>query len=169
MMAADALVYFLVFVLASAAVHKLMARARLAAAAARLLQTSPALGEVFSLGAATVEAVAAVLLLIAPLRPVGAVLAALIWMAYGVALLAARLRRERIDCGCRFGGTAKHVDRFAVAQAFVLAGAAALIVWLPTSAGWPYAVAPFAGFAFFTIFLAVGELSALPYQRRSIA
>ena len=162
-----AMALFLSLILASAAVHKLVAVNRLAAATARLLRVSLPIGRTLSLAAAAVELGAALALLVNSLRPTGALLAAALWASYAFALLDARIRGETaFDCGCSFGTKTHNIDRFAVFRAFGLTGLAISLALIPVS-GPPSGEAVFAAFAFLSLYAAAGEIAALPSLRRS--
>ena len=168
---AQAAALFLALVLAAAAVHKLVARDRLAMATGRLTGLAAPLAGVVTLTAAAIEAAAAIALVLTPVRPIGALLAAALWLAYGVALLAARRRGEStFDCGCGFAVQRKPVDGFTSARPFGLALIATLVAVLPAT---PVSLVEpvFAALALYALFLAAGEIAALPAQpsNRSLA
>lgn len=165
---AQAAALFLALVLAAAAVHKLVARERLIAATGRLLGLQPPLAAVAMLAAAAIEAVAAIALILPPVRPIGALLAALLWLGYGVALLAARRRGESaFDCGCGFAVQRKPVDRFTIVRPFGLVLLATLVALTPEAPA-PLVEPVFAALALYALFLAAGEIAALP-SKRSLA
>lgn len=157
-------------VLAGAAVHKLAATDRLAAATGRLLRLAPPLARPVTFAAAALEGAAALALLYPPSRPLGALIAACLWLAYGFALLAARRRGESMmDCGCSFAARRGGIDRFTLLRPFALALLAAGLAAIP-SAPMAAAVEPiFAALALYALLLAAGELAALPSPRRSHA
>jgi Methylamine utilisation protein MauE len=159
---------FLALVLGTAAVHKLVAQPRVAAAAAALVGTGRAPGQVLALAAATLEALAAIALLLPATRVLGAGLAMALWSAYGAALVLAHRRGGAADCGCSFGAAPKPVDTFALLRAPLLVLLATLVALAPAIA--PFSVeAPFAALALFALYFAAGELAALPTPRRSPA
>lgn len=148
---------FLALVLAMAACHKLIDRDRLAASAAALTGAPVALGAVISLAAAAYEAVVALALLFPATRLAGAVLAAVLWSTYGVALM--RRVGATLDCGCSFAARAKPVDAFAVLRAFTLAALAMSVLLNPTM---PLTLlSPFAALGFLALYLALGEVMAI--------
>jgi hypothetical protein len=161
------LALFLALILLTAAVHKLIARDRLATAAARLAGVSPALGQPLSFAAAAVEAAAGLALLLPAARPAGALLAALLWTGYAALLLRAWRARRAFDCGCSFGAAPKLVTLYPVKRATVLAVLAVILALLPAAA--PGILDPFAALAFFALYLAAGEIAAVPSNRRSLA
>jgi len=161
------LALFLAVVLLTAAAHKLVARDRLAAAAARLAGVSPALGQPLSFAAAAVEAGAGLALVLPTARPAGALVAALLWAVYAVLLLRAHRAGRAFDCGCSFGSQAKVASLYPAKRAGVLAGLAAIAVVLPTAM--PGVLDLFAALAFFALYLAAGELAAVPSTVRSVA
>jgi hypothetical protein len=160
---------FLAIVLAVAAGHKLTERARLARATAGLLRLPPAIAAPATMAAAAIEFAAALALLFPASRPAGALLAALLWTGYGAVLLAARRRGDgAIDCGCDFGARRHGIGRFAIARAFALAFAAALLGLFPAGGGVDIQ-SIFAALAFVALLFAAGELANLPTPRRSVS
>lgn len=161
---------FMALVLGGAAVHKLIATDRLAVATGRLLGLSPPVVRPITFGTAALEGAAALALIYAPARALGAVVAALVWLAYGAALLAAQRRGESaMDCGCSFAPQSGGIDRFTIVRAFALALSAVALAAAPVSAAAGMIESLFAAFAFYALFLAAGELAALPSLRRSHA
>lgn len=160
MMAAIAL--FLALILAVSATHKLMARDDMAMVVARLAHVPAAMASPLLLAAAALEILAAMALVFLPLRPIGAILAASIWAAYGVSLW--RQRGQSLDCGCDFTRRAKPVDAGVIVRPFLLA-AMALSVALTTPA--PFMLeTPFAALALLALWFAASELAALPRLKR---
>lgn len=153
-----ALSLFLALVLALAAAHKLLKRDRLATAAARLTGLPLSTGALVSLAAAALETVAAIALLLPGTQPIGAAIAALLWLGYA-ALLASHLGQS-LDCGCSLGVREKPVSALLVARATGLAALALLVAFAPTAA--PTIETPFAALAFLALYLALDELLALP-------
>lgn len=152
------LAVFLALVLALSASHKLVARDRLAAATARLAGVGGATGQVISLAAAAIEGVAALALVLPGLQEVGGAIAALLWSAYGLALW--RRHGMRLDCGCTFAARDKPVDGLAITRA---AGLAAIAVGVATNPAAPLSIeTPFAALALVALYLAFGELAAIP-------
>lgn len=159
---------FLALVLAAAAVHKLVARDRLTMATGRLLRLDAPLAGVAMLAAAAIEAAAAIALVLTPARPIGALLAAALWSSYGVALLAARRRGESaFDCGCGFAVQRKPIDSFTMARPFGLVLLALFVASAPGAPA-PLVEPVFAALALYALFLAAGEIAALP-SKRSLA
>lgn len=158
---------FLAIVLAVAAAHKLEESARLTRATAGLLRLGPAVAAPVMMAAAAIESAAALALLFPASRPVGALLAALLWTGYGAALLAARRRGDGgIDCGCDFGARRRGIGRFTIARAFALA-ATALLLGLSPAGGSIDIQAIFAALAFSALLFAAGEIANLPDASRS--
>ena len=152
-----AVAIFLALVLASAAAHKFYARERLVFATSRLLQIKTGLASPAMLSAAATESTTALALLFPQTRAVGAMFAVILWSGYFAALLAAARRGEtRLDCGCSFGTHANGIDRFVLLRPVALSCLAAVLMVLPEGMD---PVAPFAGLAFFTAYLAAGELA----------
>lgn len=153
-----ALILFCAALLAASALHKAMSRARLAEAAARLAGVGPVPGQLMLILAGTLELVAAVCLLAPPLRTVGAVIAALVWSAYALAL--ARRRGETLDCGCDLAARSKPVTTALVLRAAALALLAGIVALLPDA---PFTLdAPFAAAALLALYLGASELLAIP-------
>lgn len=162
-----AIALLLALVLGSAAAHKLMARARLTRATGRLLGVNEALAFPATLGAATIETVAAIALLIPETQPLGALIAALLWLGYAVLLHRAHRRGDdAFDCGCSFGKSRHGIDRFTRLRPIALGLLAVPLIAFPGS---PDVLAPFAALALFAMYLAAAELAALPSLSRSAA
>lgn len=153
-----ALVLFCAGLLAASALHKALARERLAQAAARLAGVGAVPGLLLLVLAGTLEVVAAACLLAPPLRVVGAVMAALVWGAYALAL--ARRRGETLDCGCDLAARAKPVTTAQVLRAGALAMIAGCIALVPAA---PFTLdAPFAAAGLLALYLGASELLAIP-------
>jgi hypothetical protein len=154
-----AVAIFLALVLVSAAAHKLYARERLVFATSRLLQINAGLALPAMLGAAALEAAAALALVMPQTRTTGALLAVLLWGVYFAALTAAARRGEALlDCGCSFSAHAQGIDRFVLLRPLALGGLALVVATLPEGLD---PVAPFAALAFFTAYVAAGELAGV--------
>jgi cation transporter-like permease len=152
------LAVFLALVLVLSASHKLVAPDRLGAATARLAGVGSATGQVLSFAAAAIEGAAALALVAPGLQAVGGALAALLWSAYGAALW--RRRGLRLDCGCTFAAREKPVDGVAIARAVTLAGLAFGVATAPAA---PMSIeTPFAALALLALYVAFGELAAIP-------
>ncbi len=164
------LAWFLALVLASSAIQKVVARDRMSAATAQLTGAAPGLAAPISLVAAAIEAMAAVALLFTATQPVGALLAAAIWLAYGVALTAAAQRGDSLDCGCSFAVRKRSIDNFTVARPFALAAFAAGVLIAASKGGTAPGIEPlFAALGLFTLYHAAGEIAALPSPTRKAA
>lgn len=148
---------FLTLVLLVSAAHKFLEPERLTIAAVRLTGVPASLGPVVNVGVAAMEIAAAVALLFAAAQPVGALLAALIWSFYGVAL--ARRFGTALDCGCSFASREKRIDFFAVARAFGLALFALATIAMPISS--LSLLSPFAALGLLALYIASGELSSI--------
>lgn len=156
----------LALVLASAAMHKIVAADRLSAAAARLLDVPLAAGRVMSLLAAAWEGAAAVLLLWGPARPAGHVMAALLWLLYAGLTARAKRRGDAFDCGCSFASERRGADPLTVPRALLLALLAAAAALVPVAPHHDFA-AILAGIGFFALMIAATEIAAiLPLARR---
>jgi len=113
---------FASLLLAVAALHKLIDRARAAHAVQDLTGLPRSLAGVAASGMAAAELVAAIGLWIAPLRFDAALLAALIWSGYFVFLLqAVAAGRSDVDCGCSFGAAHRPLGLFQMLRAAMLA------------------------------------------------
>lgn len=162
--------FFLAAVLFVSAVHKLVERTRLTSATAGLLRLNLAVAAPVTLAASAIELAAALSLLFHVSRPVGAILATLLWLSYGVMLLTARRRGDgMIDCGCEFGKQRGGIGHFAIGRAFAL-GAAALFILLYPAVGGDFDVQSIlAALAFLALLYAAGEIAHLPALSRSAA
>lgn len=154
----SALTLFLAAVLALAAGHKIIARDRLALATARLARVPAGIGMPLLLGTAAIEIMAAIGLLIEPVRVIAATGAALLWSAYALALW--RLHGRVMDCGCDLVAREKPIDAVAILRPTLLAVLAAALAAIPRF-DWTLD-APFAAFALLSLWFAAGELAALP-------
>lgn len=153
-----ALILFCAALLAASALHKALARERLAAAAAKLAGTGAMAGQMLLIVAGTMETVAAACLLVEPLRVAGALLAAALWSGYAFAL--AHHRGETLDCGCDLAARAKPVTWALVlrsAALALLAGGTALLPDAPLTLD-----APFAAAGLLALYLGASELLAIP-------
>lgn len=151
---------FLALLLAGSALHKVIARDRLAQVAAKLAGVRGQ-GLLLLIVAGTFELVAALCLMIAPLHQTGALLAAVVWLAYAGALL--RRRGETLDCGCDLVAREKPVDWPLIARPAVLAIFALIVSTLPIT---PFGIAtPFAAAGLLALYLAGSELLAIPHPR----
>jgi Methylamine utilisation protein MauE len=157
-----ALTLYLVALLAASALHKLLARERLAAVAARLAGIALPSGALLLALAATLEALAALALLFPALRLGGALAAAALWLGYTAALW--RQRGKVLDCGCDLVAREKPVDGLAIARPALLAVLAAIVAFGPAPV-WTLD-APFAALALLALWFAAGELHSIPKLTR---
>lgn len=156
------LALFLALLLALSGAHKFIEAERMGAAAARLAGVPRAAGDMLSIAAATVEIAAGLALVLPGLQLVGGVLAALLWSVYGLALL--RRYGAHLDCGCTFAARSKPVGLLAIARA---AGLAALAVAIAAGPAASLSIeTPFAAAALLALYLAAGELAAIPTPQR---
>ncbi|MEI6643069.1 MAG: MauE/DoxX family redox-associated membrane protein [Novosphingobium sp.] len=153
-----ALMLFCALLLAASAAHKAAARERLATATARLAGTGALGGQLLLIVAGTAEIVAALCLLIEPLRLAGAVIAAALWGGYAIAL--ARRHGETLDCGCDLAARAKPVTWALVLRSAALALLAGGLGIMPDAPLTPEA--PFAAAGLLALYLAASELLAIP-------
>lgn len=151
---------FLALLLAGSAVHKALAHERLAGVASRLTGLR-AQGTTLLILAGTLEAVAALCLVLPGLQQTGALVAVVLWSSYAAILL---LRRgETLDCGCDLVAREKPVGWPVIARPVVLALVAAILSTLPAA---PLALdAPFAAAGLLALYLAASELLAIPHPR----
>lgn len=162
------LALFLAAVLASSVAHKLLERGRLTQATAGLLRLDPMVAMPVTMAAAAIEAAAALSLIFPASRPVGALLATLLWIFYGAALFAARRRGDgAIDCGCDFGKRRGGIGDFAIGRAFALGGGALALLVSPAGGGSIDIQSIFAALAFVALLFAAGEIANLPASSRS--
>jgi len=153
---------FLAGLLSLSALHKVVARERMGAAAARLAWVSPALGQPLLFAAAAVELLAAIALLAPGLTAIGALTATGLWLVYGLTL--AGRHGQSLDCGCDLFAREKPVDLFAVIRPLVLA---VLAIWVALVPAAPFTPdAPFAALGFLALWFAAGELAVLPHLAR---
>jgi hypothetical protein len=154
----EALTFFCALLLAASALHKASARERLATATARLAGCGALGGQLLLIVAGTAEMVAATCLMIEPLRIAGALIAAALWAAYGLAL--ARRHGEKLDCGCDLAARAKPVSWALVLRAALLSLLAGAVALLPPA---PFTLdAPFAAAGLLALYLGTSELLAIP-------
>lgn len=153
-----ALVLFCAALLAASALHKVLARERLAEAAARLVGVGAVPGQLLLVLAGSLEVVAAACLLAPPLRVIGALIAAAVWAAYALAL--ARRRGQTLDCGCDLAARAKPVGSGQILRAAGLVLLAGIVALLPQA---PFTLdAPFAAAGLLALYLGASELLAIP-------
>lgn len=153
-----ALALFCAVLLAASALHKALSRERLVEATARLAGVGPVPAQMLLILAGTLELVAAACLLAAPVRALGAVIAALVWGTYALAL--ARRRGETLDCGCDLAARSKPVSTALVLRAAGLALLAGIVAVMPDT---PFTLdAPFAAAGLIALYLGASELLAIP-------
>lgn len=152
------LTIFLAIVLAISAVHKLVRPDRISLAMAKLSGIPVGVASTAVFGVAALEFLAATALLFAQSRAIGATFAALIWFAYGIALL--RKFGTSLDCGCDFSTREKPIGAFDILRAFGLSLLAVLVTLMPATTA--TIITPFAIFGFLALYLAMGELAAIP-------
>lgn len=152
------LTIFLAIVLAISAVHKLVRPDRISLAMAKLSGMPVGVASTAVFGVAALEFLVATALLFAQSRMIGATFAALIWFAYGIALL--RKFGTSLDCGCDFSTREKPIGAFDILRAFGLSSLAALVTLMPATTA--TIITPFAIFGFLALYLAMGELAAIP-------
>jgi len=164
------LAWFLVLVLASSAVQKLIERDRMSTAPAKLAGLGLPIAGPVSLVAAAIEAMAAIALLFPSTQSIGAALAAGLWLAYGLALAAAARRGDSLDCGCSFAARTKPVDAFTIGRAFLLTCLAMLALAAAMAGATTPGIEPlFAALGLFSLYHAAGEIAALPPLPRKAA
>lgn len=157
------LTLFLALVLAVSGAHKVVGREALASVAARLCGAPESLGAVLLMGAAALEGLAAIALIIPQMSTLGGIVAAALWLVYCAALW--RRRGEVLDCGCDLVRREKPVNALAIARPAVLAFLALGAAALPSG---PWMIdAPFAALALLALWFAASELSALPTFSRT--
>jgi Methylamine utilisation protein MauE len=159
----QALALFLIAVLAASALHKLLARKRLVAVAARLAGVALPGGALLLALAATLEALTALALVLPALRSGAASAAATLWLGYGFALW--RQRGKILDCGCDLVAREQPIGIFVIARPLLLAALAGTVALTPTS-GWTLD-APFAALALLALWFAASELHSIPKPMRT--
>lgn len=159
-----ALSLFLAALLGTSAAHKVIGRERLGPVVARLTRTPLPVAAVLLALTATVEALAGIALLIPALRLGGAAMAAVLWTAYGLALL--RQHGAVLDCGCDLVARERPVDAFTILRPLLLAGLAALMVATSPDFIWSLD-APFAALALLALWFAASELHSIPAVRKA--
>lgn len=157
----------LALTLMGAAAHKAIAIDRLASGAARLAGVSQRLGGMLSFAAAAWEAGAAIMLLNAPTRVWGELLAAALWSTYAILAWRAKRAGEAFDCGCNFSRGQQGTDSLTVPRAALLALVAVGAALFPGDARIEL-LSTLAGTAFFSFLIAAGELAVLTPLRRSL-
>ncbi|WP_411339418.1 MauE/DoxX family redox-associated membrane protein [Sphingopyxis sp. J-6] len=161
---------FLAAVLGASAVHKIVDRGRLAQATSGLLRLPQVVAMPVTMAAAATETAAALSLLFPASRPVGALLAALLWFLYAAALFAARRRGDAaIDCGCDFGKPRRGIGLFVIGRAIALAAGALVLLISPAGGGGFDIQSILAALAFVALLFAAGEIAHLPATSRSAA
>ena len=143
------LAIFLAMVLAISATHKLARPERISIAMAKLSGMPASVASTAVYGVAALEFLAATALL---------TVAALIWLAYSIALL--RKAGTSLDCGCDFSTREKPIGAFDILRAFGLSSLAVLVTLMPATTA--TIITPFAIFGFLALYLAMGELAAIP-------
>jgi hypothetical protein len=143
---ATEIAWFLALLLAGAALHKLVARARARRAAGDLLGCSSRVAGIAAGAAALVEGVAAVCLGYASSRWLGALLAAALWaVSLGLIGRAISHGRSHLDCGCSFGKAHQPLGRRQVLRTAclcLLAAGVAGLTYDPASNGTASATSP---------------------------
>lgn len=154
---------FLAALLAASALHKLLSRERLAAVTARLVGVALPSGVLVLALAATLEGLAAIAMLVEPLRLGGAIAASALWLGYGFALW--RHRGQTLDCGCDLFARVRPVDAVAIGRPLLLAALAGATA-IPPVLAWTLD-APFAALALLALWFAAGELHSIPKLMRT--
>lgn len=153
-----ALTLFLALLLGASALHKALDHRRLAIAAARLSSMTPQAGPMLLIVAGVAEGMAALCLLVPPLRLAGAGIAALLWLAYALLLL--RRRGEALDCGCDLVARERLIGPSQIARPAMLL-LLALSVALSPNAAFTLDT-PFAAIGFLALWFGAAELLAIP-------
>ena len=149
---------FLALLLGTSTLHKTLDRQRLGSAAARLAGMPASTGPLLLIAAGVAEGIAALCLLLALLRPAGALLALLLWTLYALLLLGRR--GQSLDCGCDLVARERPVGWVQIARPALLASLAALAALLPPT---PFTLdAPFAAAGFLALWFGAAEILAIP-------
>ncbi|KRB49652.1 MauE/DoxX family redox-associated membrane protein [Phenylobacterium sp. Root700] len=154
---------FLAAILASSAAHKVIDWRRLGPATAKLAGVKPGWGELLLAIAGSVEALAAIALLMPQVRVGGALAGAAVWGAYSLALAARH--GAVIDCGCYFAERPKPVDKIAILRPAALAALALAVAAAPIGT-WSIDTL-FAVAGFLALWFAVGELASIKVFART--
>jgi hypothetical protein len=153
-----ALYIFLAMLLGMSALQKGVDRQRLLSAAARLSGIPAPLGLLPLIVAGVAETIAALCLLIAPFRLVGAIIALVIWMIYAIALL--RRYGQSLDCGCDLVARERVIGWSQIARPSVLAVLAGVTILAPQTS---FTLdTPFAAAGILALWLGASELLAIP-------
>lgn len=158
-----ALTVFLAGLLAVSALHKLVARERLAPVTARLAGVPVSTGVLLLALAASVEALAALALLLPPLQAGGAIAATVLWLGYATTLM--RHHGRVLDCGCNLVAREKPVDTVTIGRPLLLAFLAAATALAPI-ASWTVDT-PFAALGLLALWFAAGEIHSIPNLTRA--
>jgi uncharacterized membrane protein YphA (DoxX/SURF4 family) len=153
-----ALTLFLALLLGASALHKALDHRRLAIAAARLAGVTGQAGPLLLIVASVAETMAALCLLVPPLRLAGAGIAVLLWLAYALLLL--RRRGEALDCGCDLVARERPVGLSQIARPVLLLLLALVVALAPQG---PFTLdTPFAAIGFLALWFGAAELLAIP-------
>ena len=158
-----ALALFLALVLALSAAHKAHSSDRLSTATGRLAGVSGPLATVLMVMIGVIEAVAALCLVLPGGLFAGALIAALVWSAYGLALW--RHRGATLDCGCDLVARPHRIGAPQILRPVVLALLALVLAMLPQPSSDPLAVDVMAAFGALALYLAALEIMAIPRPR----
>lgn len=164
-MFASTFALLIAIVLAASACHKLVARDRLAASAARLTGVPSALGAPLSFAAASVEVLAGIAILLPGGQTLGASLAFTLWAIYAI-LLYRRRAQPDFDCGCDFGSPKVHHRQ----RTYVRASMLALLALIPIASQRTVQIelrTLLPALGFFGLYLTFTQLAALPPLKRS--
>ena len=153
-----AITLFLALLLGASALHKAIDHRRLAVAASRLAGAKAQAGPLLQIVAGVAEGMAALCLLVPPLRLPGVGIATLLWLAYALLLL--RRRGEALDCGCDLVARERPVGPSQIARPAILLLLALGVALAPEGA---FTLdAPFAAIGFLALWFGAAELLAIP-------
>jgi hypothetical protein len=163
------LAVFLAALLLVTGLHKLARRERTESVVREFAGVTQRLAPLAVLGAGAGELLCGVLLWWAPLRWVGATLAAMLWSVYLALILRAIAQGRRdVDCGCTFGAAERPLGSYAVARNAALTGLALLVAAssaqsVPATAG---AAQSLAACTLVALYAALDQVMALAAPRR---
>ncbi|MBR1177032.1 hypothetical protein JQ617_23980 [Bradyrhizobium sp. KB893862 SZCCT0404] len=146
----------------TAALHKMVNGERTRRAARALIGLDGLCADVAWVAAFAVEVIGALLLLASAAPKAGALLLAVLWAVYGLALFRAHRRGEIKDCGCSFGPRSP-APIYALSRNFALCLAAVVAApFEPTADTFAIVFAVPAALAFVVLYFAADEVGASP-------
>jgi len=159
---------FLALLLLASAVHKAIRWPHTRRVVRDFAGVPAAAAPVTALAAALAEALAAALLFAPAYRPAGALLAALLWVAYLALIVRAIAQGRRdVDCGCSFGRAHRPLGAFQGARNAALVFLALLVAVPAAGGGVPVTASEvLAACALLALYGALDQVMALQPLRR---